>query len=143
MAVTESQQAAAELAGVEAVAPVAGDGAQGAADARHAHALADLEWPTGAQLAGPRERVDQMARQRQHDGGGEAVLGQLNRRRQHLVEREPAVAVMEGEPAVDGAGHLHAADVAAQRHRRHALAAQAGRVGPGPGTSDGEERLGR
>ena len=36
------------------------------------------------------------------------------------AEGQPAVALVQGQPAVDGAGHLHAADVTAQRHGRHA-----------------------
>ena len=141
VAVPELEQAAAELAAVEAVAPVARHGAQGAGDAGDAHALPDLERPTGAELAGSRERVDEVTRQRQHDGGRKAVLGQLDRRGQHVAEREPAVAGVQGQPTVHGAGHLDAADVAPQRHGRHALGAHAGRVGPGTGTPDGEERL--
>ena len=84
-----------------------------------------------------------MAGQRQHDGGGEALGRQLDRRRQHLVEGQPPVALVQREPAVDRAGHLHAADVAPQRHGGHPLGAHPGRVGPGAGPPDGEERLGR
>ena len=70
------------------------------------------------------------------------VGGQLDRRRQDLVEGQPPVALVQGEPPVDGAGHRHAADVAPQRHHGHALGAHAGRVGPGTGAPDREERLG-
>ena len=80
-----------------------------------AHGLADPERAVRAELAGAGEGVDEMTGQRQHDGGGEPLGGQLDRRRQHLVERQPPVALVQGEPAVDGAGHLHAADVAPQR----------------------------
>ena len=59
--------------------------------------------------------------------------GQLDRRRQHLVERQPPVALVQGEPAVDRAGHLHAADVAPHRHGRHPLGAHAApRRSPAP-----------
>ena len=59
------------------------------------------------------------------------------------MERPPPVALVQGEPAVDGAGHRHAADVAPQRHRRQAVAAQPVGIGPRAGPPHGEERLGR
>ena len=57
---------------------------QGAADPGHADALADFERTVGAQFARSGERMDEMAGQGQHDRGGEAFLGQLDRRRQDL-----------------------------------------------------------
>jgi hypothetical protein len=50
---------------------------------------------------------------------------------------------VQGQPAVDRARHLHAADVTPHRHDRHALGAQARRVGSGTGPADGQQRLGR
>ena len=143
VAAAELQEAAAELPLVEAVPAVAGDGAQRAGDAGHAHGLADVEGALRAELAGAGEGVHEMAGERQHDGRGEALLGQFDRGRQHLVERQPPVALVQGEPAVDGAGHLHAADVAPHRHRRHPVGAQPVGVGRRAGPADGEQRLGR
>ncbi len=143
VAAPQLQEAPAELPLVEAVPAVSCDGAQRAGDAGHAHGLADVEGALRAELAGAGEGVDEMAGQRQHDGGGEPLGSQFDRWRQHLVERQPPVALVQGEPAVDGAGHLHAADVAPHGHRRHPLGAQPGRVGPGTGPADGEQRLGR
>ncbi len=141
--VPELEQATPELAGVERVASVAGDGAQGAADAGQADALADFEWPVGAQLARPRQRVDEVAGQSQHDGGGKAFLGQLDRRCQDLHQGQPSVARVQGEPAVHRAGHRHAADVTPQGHHGPALGPKARRVGTRAGVPDGQERLGR
>ena len=125
----EVQEAPAELPLVEAVAAVAGDGAQRAGDAGEAHGLADGQRALRAQLAGAGEGVHEMAGQRQHDGSGEALLGQFDGGGEDLVERQPPVALVQGEPAVDGAGHRHAADVAPHGHRRHAVAAQPVGVG--------------
>ena len=124
---------------VEAVAAVAGDGAQRAGDAGEAHGLPDGQRAVRAELAGSGKGVDEMAGQRQHDGRGEALLGQFDGRRQHLLERQPAVALVQGEPAVDGARHLHAADVAPHRHRRHAVA-RACRSGSDPAPARPMER---
>ena len=68
--------------------------------------------PSGHSSPAPGRACDEAAGQRQHDRGREAVLGQLNGRGQHVGQRQPPVALVQGEPAVDGARHLHAADVA-------------------------------
>ncbi len=99
--------------------------------------------PVRAELARAGQCVDEVAGQRQHDGGGEALRGELDRRGQDVLEREPPVALVQGQPAVDGTGHLHAADVAPQRHGRHPLGAHPGRVGPRGGPPDGQQGLGR
>ena len=143
MAAAQLEQAPAELTLVEALAAVRGDGAQRAGDPGDAHGLPDVERPRRAELARAGQRVDEMAGQRQHDGGGEALGGQLDRRGQDVVEGQPPVALVQGEPAVDRAGHLHAADVTSQRHGRHPLGAHPGRVGPRTGPPDGQECLGR
>ena len=83
-----------------------------------------------------------MAGQGQHDRGGEAFLGQLDRRRQDRRQWQPPVACVQGEPAVHGAGHRHAADVTPQRHHGPALGPQARRVCTRAGAPDGQERLG-
>ena len=140
--VAEVEEAPAELPLVEALAAVAGDGAQRAGDAGEAHGLADGQRPVGAQLAGTGEGVHEMAGQRQHERSGKALLGQFDGGGEDIVERQPPVALVQGEPAVDGAGHLHAAYVAAHGHRRQAVAAQPLGVGPRTGPADGEERLG-
>ena len=143
MAAAQLQQAAPELAAVEAVAAVAGDGPQRAGDARHPHRLPYVERAVGAQLARTGQGVHEMAGQRQHDGGGKPLLGQLDRRRQHVLERQPPVALVQGEPAVDRAGHLHAAQVVPHRHGRQALGAHGRGIGPGAGPADGEQCLRR
>ena len=139
----EVEEAPAELPQVEAVAAVAGDGAQRAGDAGEAHGLPDGQRALRAELAGTGEGVHEMAGQRQQDGSGEALLGQFDGGGQDLVEGQPPVALVQGEPAVDGARHRHAADVAPHGHRRHAVAAQPVGVGRRAGPADGEERLGR
>ena len=83
-----------------------------------------------------------MARQGQHDGGREPVGGQLDRRPQDFLEGQPSVALVQGEPPVDGAGHRHAADVAPQWHHGHALGAHPRRIRAGAGAPDRQERLG-
>ena len=123
MAVPEVLQAAPELALIEALAPVTRDGAQTRGDPRQPDRLANFQRAARAQLAGAGDGVNEMAGQGQHDGRGEAVSGQFNGRRQDLGQRQPAVAFVQGEPAVDRAGHLHAADVAAHRHRPVPVAA--------------------
>ena len=80
MAGAEPEQATTELPVVEGGASVVRDGAQRAGDAGQAHALADLERPGGAELARTGERVDEVAGQGQHDGGGEALVRQLDGR---------------------------------------------------------------
>ena len=143
VAVAEVEEAPAELPQVEAVASVAGDGAQRAGDAGEAHGLPDGQRAVRAELAGTGERVHEMAGQRQQDGGGEALLGQFDGGGEDLAEGQPPVALVQGEPAVDGARDRHAPDVAPHGHRRHAVAAQPVRVGCRAGPADGEERLGR
>ena len=142
MAAAELEEAAAELPVVEGVTPAGRNGAQRAGDAGHTHALSDLERSRRAELVGPGQHVDEMRGQRQHDGSGEAVGGQLDRRGQDVGERQPPVACVQREPTVHGARHRHAADVAPQRHDRHPLGAHGGRVGPRSGAPDGQERLG-
>ncbi len=142
MAGTEPEQATTELPVVEGGPSVVRDGAQRAGDAGQAHALADLERSGGAELARARERMDEVAGQGQHDGGGEAVVRQLDGRPEDLVERQAAMAAVEREPAVHGAGHRHAPDVPAQGHHRHPLGAHPRRVGSGTGAPDRQERLG-
>ena len=66
----EVEEAPPELSVVEAVAAVAGDGAQRAGDAGEAHGLADGQRPVGAQLAGTGQGVHEMTGQRQHDRSG-------------------------------------------------------------------------
>ena len=56
-----------------------------------------------------------------------------------LVERQAAVARVERQPAVDGAGHRHAADVPAQGHHRHRPAARS-RAGSEPAPARPTER---
>ena len=143
MAIPQVLQAAPELALIEAFAPVPGDGAQRAGDPRQPDRLANFQRAARTQFAGAIDAVDEVAGQRQHDGRGEAVGGQLNGRGQHLGQRQPAVAFVQGEPAVDGAGHLHAADVPAHRHCPVSVAPQAVGVATCAGPADGEERLGR
>ena len=142
MTVAEVEEAPAELPLVEALAAVAGNGAQRAGDAGESHGLANGQGPVGAQLAGTGKGMHEVAGQRQHDGRGIAVLGQFDGGGEDVSERQPPVALVQGEPTVDGAGHLHAADVAPHGHRRQAVAAQAFGVGPRTGPADGEERLG-
>mgnify|MGYP000149011829 CR=1 FL=1 len=64
------------------------------------------------------QRTDQQHRR------GEALLGQADRGREHLVEREPSEALVERAPAVDTAGHGDRADVVAERHLGEAFGAQ-------------------
>ena len=85
--------------------------------------------PSGQSSPAPGSRVHEMAGQRQQDRRREAVLGQFDGGGQDVVEGQPPVAIVQREPAVDGARHRHAADVAPHGHRRHAVAAQPGRVG--------------
>ncbi len=52
------------------------------------------------------------------------------------------MARVERQPAVDGPGHRHAADVPADRHDGRSLGAQGGGVGAGAGAAHCEQRLG-
>ena len=78
------EQAPPELAGVERTRPSRAMARRVRPIPGHTDALADFQWAVGAQFARSRQRVDEMAGQGQHDRGGEAFLGQLDRRRQDL-----------------------------------------------------------
>ena len=126
----EGQETSPEFALVERVTPVVGHGAQCPRQARQCHTLAHLERSVGAELARAGQPVDEMAGQGQHHRRREALLSQLDRGGEHGRERQSPEALVQRQPAVDGAGHLRAADVVADRHRGEALVPQAGGVGP-------------
>ena len=83
-----------------------------------------------------------MAGQGEQDGGHEPVFGQFDRRTEHRAQWESPVPTVEGQPAVDRAGHGDAADVAAEGHDRMALGPHPRRVDARTGTADGQQGLG-
>jgi hypothetical protein len=72
--------------------------------------------------------VHQVARHREQERRGEAVLGERDRPAEHLLAGEPTVAIEQSQPAVDGTGHRRARKVAAQRHGGVTGGSQLGRI---------------
>ncbi len=62
----------------------------------------------------------------------EPVLGQTDRRGEHLVEGEPAEPLVEGQPPVDRTRHGGRADAALQRDAGQPLGPGLIRIGPRP-----------
>ena len=102
---------------VEALSPVADDGAQGPAHRRQAHVGIQVEWAVGTQLLRPRDFVDQVAGQRSTSAeatkpsSASSMAGA-----EDCGEGEASAAIMEGQPSVDGAWNRDGAQVAADRH---------------------------
>ena len=82
-----------------------------------------------------------LAKARMHRGG-EAVLGQRDRRFQDRRPGQATVALVQGQPPVDRPGDGHAPDVTTQRHVGVSLGAQTIGIGSGTRPAHGQETHG-
>ena len=140
VAAAEVQQAGRELAAVEAGAPVGGDGAQGPADARSAHERPDVRRLAGDLVeVGAGGVVDRRQCADEQRTGREAVLGDPDRRCEHVGEGDRAEPLVQRDPAVDATGQRHRADVVAERHLGMSRRAECEGIGTGARSSAGVE----
>ena len=138
LAGSERDKALTELAAVEAVPAPLDDGPErtGCAGAPHHRSGPQTDRDVGVALhpGHLRRAVGQQGR------GREPVVSYPDGLGQHISQRQPPVASMQGQPTVHRAGHSHRGDIAVQRHLVAALFTEPVGVSARPGESGAVER---